>query len=67
MSVAETFRRLKDRQRELAERAIFFNHTVFSKDDRRFFVLSRCFEKGRLESAMFSANVDGSNVREAMP
>ncbi|MBM3763421.1 MAG: hypothetical protein FJW36_24690 [Acidobacteria bacterium] len=67
LRVAETFRRLKDRQPELAERAMFFNHTVFSKDDRRFFVLSRCFEKGRLESAMFSANVDGSDVREAVP
>jgi hypothetical protein len=67
LSVAETFRRLQDRHPELAARPMFFNHSVFSRDDKRFFVLSRSFEKGRLESAMFSANLDGSDIREAVP
>ncbi len=67
LSVAETYKRLKDRHPELGERPMFFNHTVFSKDDRRFFVLSRGFEKGRLESAMFSADLDGGDIREAVP
>ena len=67
LSVAETFRRLKDRHPELIERPMFFNHTVFSKDDKRFFVLSRCFKNNRLESAMFSANLYGTDIREAVP
>jgi len=67
LSVAETYRRLKDRYPELNDKPMFFNHTVFSKDDKRFFVLSRCFKNNRLESAMFSANLDGSDIREAVP
>ncbi|MDL5051019.1 hypothetical protein QQ054_34020 [Oscillatoria amoena NRMC-F 0135] len=67
LSVADTFRRLESRHPELRQRPMFFNHTVFSKDDKRFFVLSRAFAGNRLESAMFSANLDGSDVREAVP
>jgi hypothetical protein len=67
LSVADTFRRLESRHPELRQRPMFFNHTVFSKDDKRFFVLSRAFAGNRLESAMFSANLAGSDVREAVP
>ncbi|MDX2269518.1 MAG: hypothetical protein NW208_15555 [Bryobacter sp.] len=71
LSVAETFRRLSARHPAVREiirtRPMFFNHTVFSKNDRRFFVLSRCFVDKRLESAMFTANIDGTDIREAVP
>jgi hypothetical protein len=67
LSVAETHRRLRRRHPELDKRPMFFNHTVFSKDDKRFFVLARGFEHQRLESAMFSANLDGTDIREAVP
>jgi hypothetical protein len=68
LSVAETWRRLRERHPMLDQRPMFFNHTVFSKDDRRCFVLSRCFgDDKRLESAMFTANLDGSDIREAVP
>lgn len=41
LSVAETYRHLKDKNPELGELPMFFNHTCFSKDDKRFFVLAR--------------------------
>lgn len=46
---------------------MFFNHTCFSKDDKRFFVLSRSSVGGRLESAMYTASIDGTQIREAVP
>lgn len=54
----------------LKTKHMFFNHTVFNKNDTRFFVLARCWkgEEGRqLESAMFTANLDGSDLREVVP
>ena len=46
---------------------MFFNHTCFSKDDKRFFFLARSSDGGRLESAMFTALIDGTRIREAVP
>ncbi|MGH9833267.1 MAG: hypothetical protein ACREBD_14100 [Blastocatellia bacterium] len=54
----------------LKERHLFFNHTVFNKDDTRFFFLARIFTpapNSRLESAMFTCNLDGSDLREVVP
>ncbi|MCI0663110.1 MAG: hypothetical protein L0220_18750, partial [Acidobacteria bacterium] len=54
----------------LKDKHLFFNHTVFNKDDTRFFVLARCWkddQNQRLESAMFTANLDGSDLREVVP
>ncbi|HEV2664721.1 MAG TPA: hypothetical protein VG324_07415 [Blastocatellia bacterium] len=54
----------------LKERHLFFNHTVFNKDDSRFFFLARIFTpppNSRLESAMFTCNLDGSDLREVVP
>ena len=67
LSVAETYRHLKDKHPELGELPMFFNHTCFSKDDKRFFVLARSSVGGRLESAMFTASIDGTQIREAVP
>ena len=55
----------------LAERHMWFNHTVVSDDDSRFLFLARTWnETGgsrQLESAMFTANLDGSDLRCVIP
>jgi hypothetical protein len=52
------------------------NHTVFNKSSTRFFFLARTWKDKppgdgtpgkRLESAMFTANRDGSDLREVVP
>ena len=68
VSIGETYRRLVKNHPELKERHMFFNHTVFNKNDSRFFFLARSFTPARrLESAMFTANLDGSDLREVVP
>lgn len=71
VSIGEVYRRLVKRHPELREKHMWFNHTVFNKDDTRFFFLARCWkEEGgrkRLESAMFTCGVDGSALREVVP
>jgi len=70
LSIGEVYRRLVGAHPELKDRDMFFNHTVFNKDDSRFFVLARCWEpkpKPYLESAMFTCNTDGSDLREVVP
>jgi hypothetical protein len=66
LSLAEIFRRLVDRVPNAANLDLFFNHTVFNRSDTRFLVLARAYDK-RLESGMFTANLDGSDLREVIP
>jgi hypothetical protein len=71
VSIREVFERLVRQHPELKDRHMWFNHTVFNKNDTRFFFLARIWkeERGgkRLESAMFTANLDGSDLREVIP
>jgi hypothetical protein len=68
VSIAEVYGRLVKKHPELKERHMWFNHTVFNKSDTRFFFLARCWApRKELESAMFTANVDGSELREVIP
>ena len=68
VSIGEVYRRLVKQHPELAQRHMWFNHTVFNKTDTRFFFLARCWtEERELESAMFTVNVDGSDLREVIP
>jgi hypothetical protein len=70
VSIARVYGRLVKKHKELRDRHMWFNHTVFSKDDKRFFFLARCWtpEPHReLESAMFTCNFDGSDLVEAVP
>lgn len=68
VSIAEVYRRLVKKHPELRERHMWFNHTVFNKDDTRFFFLARCWTPDKqLESAMFTVGVDGSSLREVVP
>jgi len=47
---------------------MWFNHTVFNKNDTRFFFLARTMDtEGRLQTGMFTANPDGSELREVVP
>ena len=58
---------LKDHP-EIADRPLFFNHTIFNKTGSRFFFLARTFTPDkRLESGMFTANRDGTDLREVVP
>ncbi|MCX8037218.1 MAG: hypothetical protein N3D11_09290 [Candidatus Sumerlaeia bacterium] len=69
VSIGEVYRRLVGAHPELRERHMWFNHTVFNKDDTRFFFLARCWEgkdKPQLQSAMFTCNLDGSDLREVI-
>jgi len=48
---------------------MWFNHTVFNKNDTRFFFLARANlpPRERRYTAMFTANLDGSELREVVP
>ncbi|MDX2149632.1 MAG: hypothetical protein SFV54_02780 [Bryobacteraceae bacterium] len=68
VSIGEVYRRLVKDHPELRKRHMWFNHTVFNRDSTRFFFLARCWTpEKRLESAMFTAAVDGSDLRLVVP
>jgi len=70
VSIGEVYRRLAPRHPELKDRHMWFNHTVFNTGGSRFFFLARGWTTGpsrRLESAMFTAGRDGSDLREVIP
>jgi hypothetical protein len=69
VSINQVFEMLKDAHPELEHQHIWFNHTVFNKDDSRFFLLARTREAsgGALETGMFTAGIDGSDLREVIP
>ncbi|OHB80841.1 MAG: hypothetical protein A2Z38_04050 [Planctomycetes bacterium RBG_19FT_COMBO_48_8] len=48
---------------------MWFNHTVFNKNDTRFLFLARANlpPDGRRHTAMFTANLDGSELRGVIP
>jgi len=69
--ISEVYRRLVKNHPDLMDRHMWFNHTVFSRDDQRFLFLARAWKgeagKQRLESAMFTANLDGTELRQVIP
>jgi len=68
VSIATVYDMLVRKYPELEGYHLWFNHTVFNSDDTRFFFLARARikKKGR-RTAMFTANVDGSDLREVVP
>jgi hypothetical protein len=71
VSIRQIYERLVPKHPELKTRAMWFNHTVFNKNDTRFFFLARCWEPlpsggKRLESAMFTSDLDGRDIREVV-
>jgi len=68
VSIAEAYERLVPRHPELRERHLWFNHVVFSRGDARFLFLARTTDPdGTLQTGMFTANLDGSELREVIP
>ena len=69
VSVARVYERLVKKHPLLRGRHMWFNHTVFNRNDTRFFFLARAYlPPGRRRyTAMFTANTDGSDLREAIP
>ncbi len=69
VSIRQVFEMLKDAHPELEHRHIWFNHTVFNKNNTRFFLLARTRmpDGGALETGMFTAAIDGSELREVIP
>ncbi|MGB2806689.1 MAG: hypothetical protein WBC22_03035 [Sedimentisphaerales bacterium] len=66
VSILDFYNLIKDKHPELKERHMWCNHTVFNKGDSRFFFLGRSRESGRLQTGMFSANRNGSELREVI-
>jgi len=69
VSIRQVFEMLKHAHPELQHQHIWFNHTVFNKNDTRFFLLARTrtSDGGNLETGMFTAGIDGSELREVIP
>lgn len=56
---------LENRGAKLNGAHLWFNHVVFNKSDNRFFFLART--RKPWETGMFTANLDGSDLFEAIP
>jgi hypothetical protein len=69
VSIAQVYERLVKKHPLLRGRHMWFNHTVFNKNDTRFFFLARANlpPRERRYTAMFTANLDGSELREVVP
>ena len=68
VSIKQVYEMLKNAHPELDNKHIWFNHTVFNKSDSRFFLLARIRNSnGNLETGMFTASIDGSDLREVIP
>jgi hypothetical protein len=68
VSIAEVFEKSVADYPLLAKRHIWFNHTDINPSGTRFLFLARSRnEKGKIDSAMFTANMDGSDLRMVIP
>jgi len=69
VSIAQVYERLVKKHPLLQGRHMWFNHTVFNRNDTRFFFLARAYlpPGRRRHTAMFTANTDGSDLREVIP
>jgi hypothetical protein len=70
--IAEVYARLLQAHPEIKPRHMWFNHVLFNRNDTRFLFFARVWsvpeeEKKQLESAMFTANADGSELRQVVP
>jgi hypothetical protein len=71
VSIATAYELLLENHPELEGHHMWFNHTVFNKNDTRFFFLARApvrwWDKWWFQTAMLTANLDGSDIREVVP
>jgi len=68
VSIAEVYARLAAKFPALAGDHMWFNHTVFNPSATRFFFFARAYVSPgkRRHTAMFTANRDGSDLREVV-
>lgn len=67
VSIADVYEVLLKEYPYLKGSHLWFNHTVFNKDDSRFFFLARARIKGHgRKTAMFTVNTDGTDLWEAI-
>ncbi len=68
VSIRQVYDMLRTDHPDLADRHMWFNHTVFNSGDTRFLFLARTWGlNGRLQTGMFTADVDGSDLRQVIP
>lgn len=67
VSLQQVYEVLAPKHPELKEKALFIQHTVINPASDRLFFLARTIEKGALTSAMFTAGIDGKQLREVVP
>lgn len=69
VSIATVYGLLLKNHPELDGHHMWFNHTVFNKNDTRFFFLARARVHWwqSFQTAMLTANLDGSDIREVVP
>ncbi len=69
VSIREVFERSVGQHPVLANRHMWFNHTVINPSSTRFLFLARSKDpkNGGLDSAMFTASMDGSDLKMVIP
>ena len=68
VSINQVYELIKDRHPELADKPMWFNHTEFNDSGNRLFFLARTWnENNRLQTGMYTVNIDGSDLKEAIP
>ncbi len=67
VSIKQVYEMLKNAHPELKHKHMWFNHTVFNKNDTRFFFLARARTNNGKETGMFTVGIDGSELREVIP
>jgi hypothetical protein len=68
VSIRQVYEMLQADHPELTDRHMWFNHTVFNRTDTRFLFLARTRGPDRrLQTGMFTANLDGSDLRQVIP
>jgi hypothetical protein len=68
VSIAQVYEHLVKKHPLLQGNHMWFNHIVFNRNDTRFFFLARAnlLPGRRRHTAMFTANTDGSDLREVI-
>lgn len=68
VSIKEVFEKSVGGYPMLADRHMWFNHTVINPSATKFLFLARSRDKkNKIDSAMFTANLDGSDLRMVVP
>ena len=67
VSLRQMYEALAPRYPDLRDKPLFVQHSIINPASNRLFFLARTNEGGKLTSAMFTAGVDGSGLREVVP